>query len=428
MSVERTSRQSGGWQNRNGTALETATPDPAVSRKAVASPSSSAELPVFETRTAAYGSAELSRSRILEHLECICRSPFFESSKRCQQFLLYIVRETIEGRGDSIKERNIAHEVFGRGIDFEPGEDSLVRVKARELRKRLAEFYEAVPSKDLRIELPLGGYAPRIYDPSRPAAPILPHEEPALEKPKSFKRRKLLWMLGGSMGLLGSASVWELLEESRRTSLDRLWQPVFATKTPLVIFMPILKDRESGKLSDRVGIGPTAALRQAADFLAAHKYRYRLRFGTDLTFAQLREQPSLLLGGFSSIWTQLMTGNLRFSLLSNKDFSEQAIIDTQTKHTWRPINPTEEGYAEQDYGILCRLFDKDSGQIAMIAAGITTFGTEGAASVFFNPVSFGELIKQAPHDWENKNFEAVIRVSIIGTTPSFPQLVASYFW
>jgi hypothetical protein len=415
VSVERTSRQSGDGQGWQSAALASSAQD------------SGPEPSAFGARASLYPSPELFKNRIQDHLEYICRSRFFESSKRCQQFLRYIVKETIEGRGDSIKERNIAHEVFGKGLDFEPGEDSLVRVKARELRKRLSEFYEATPPKDLYIELPLGGYVPRIYDPSRPATPVHPQPESAREAPPSFARRKLLWMLGGCVGLLGAASAWDLLEH-RRSPLDRLWQPVFATKTPLVIFMPILADRVNGKLSDRVGIGPTAALRQAADFLDVHKYPYHLRFGANLTFAQLREQPSLLLGGFSSIWAQLMTRNLRFSLSGNEEFSNQAIIDTQTKQTWRPINPTMEGYADEDYGILCRLFDKDSGQIAMIAAGITTFGTEGAASVFFNPVSFGELVKQAPQGWENKNFEAVIRVSVIETTPSFPQLVASYFW
>lgn len=415
VSVERPSRQSDGGQGWQGSALVSAAQDP------------DPEPTAFGAKTPLYASPELFKNRVQEHLESICRSRFFESSKRCQQFLRYIVKETIEGRGGSIKERNIAYEVFGKGLDFEPGEDSLVRVKARELRKRLSEFYEAAPPKDLHIELPLGGYVPRIYDPSRPATPVHLEQESAREAPRSLERRKVLWMLSGSVGLLGAASAWEL-SELRRSPLDRLWQPVFATKTPLVIFMPILADRMSGELSDRVGIGPTAALRQAADFLDAHKYPYHLRFGADLTFAQLREQPSLLLGGFSSIWAQLMTRNLRFSLSWNEDFSHQAIIDTQTRQTWRPTNPTREGYADQDYGILCRLFDKDSGQIAMIAAGITTFGTEGAGSVFFNPVSFAELIKQAPQGWENKNFEAVIRVSVIETTPSFPQLVASYFW
>src|SRR5215469_14339939 len=98
----------------------------------------------------------------LEHLESVLQSPSFASSKRCQEFLHFVVRELVEGRGDAIKERTIAVEVFGKGLRFDPGSDSLVRVKAREVRKRLAEYYESVPDAPLRIELPVGSYIPSI--------------------------------------------------------------------------------------------------------------------------------------------------------------------------------------------------------------------------------------------------------------------------
>jgi len=370
---------------------------------------------------------ESAKTPILAHLDCICKSSSFESSRRCQQFLRYIVLETIEGRGGFIKERNIAHEVFGKGIDFEPGEDSLVRVKAREVRKRLSEYYELAPSSGLRIELPLGGYVPCIHSSWEPATVLSSPEVSANSVPRHFSRRRLAWMLGGTIGALGTASLWPVVNKLNG-SLETLWQPVFATKAPLVIFIPILTDRSNGALSDRVGIGPAMALRRAADFLDKHRYPYHLRFGADLSFAELREQPSLLLGGFSSIWTQLMTRNLRFSLMWSKNSSDRAIVDTRSGQAWKPVNPTPEGYASQDYGLLCRLFDKESGQIAMIAGGLTTFGTEGAAAVFFNNAAFEDVVKQAPSDWKVRNFEAVICVSIIGTTASSPQLVASHFW
>lgn len=82
----------------------------------------------------------------------------------------------------------------------------------------------------------------------------------------------------------------------------------------------------------------------------------------------------------------------------------------------------------EDYGIVCRLFDRESGQIVLVAGGITTFGTEGAARVFFDPNVFADLLKQAPPKWETKNFQAVISVSVVWTTPSSPQVVTAYFW
>lgn len=381
---------------------------------------------------------EKTRAGLWAHLDEVLKSTSFASSPRSQEFLRYIVRETVEGRGDSIKERNIAHEVFGRGINFEPGEDSLVRVKAREVRKRLAEYYDSAPESPFLIEMPLGGYLPRIQVVEQaPASDQTPSSQ-GEGAGKPFDRRRFAWMVGGSLGILGTVSIVGLAN-LHRSPLDLLWKPIFATKTPLLVFIPILTERSDGALSDRVGIGPAAALRRASDFLTKHNYPYNLRFGADLTYAQLREQPSLILGGFSSIWTLEMTRDLRFTFVNNQGGDRQSLtsrglvdglvlFDKQTKQVWQAVNPKPEGYADQDYGILCRLFDAASGQIVLLAGGITTFGTEAAACVFFDPASFAEVVKKAPVDWETKNLQAVIRVSINSTTPSSPQIVATHFW
>lgn len=352
-------------------------------------------------------------------------SPSFALSRRSQQFLRYIVLEAAHGRGDQIKERNIAQEVFGRGVDFEPGGDSLVRVKAREVRKRLAEYYESAPASRIRIELPLGGYVPLIHLVGEtPAVQESPVDEQELS-PAKISRRRFGWIVGTSVAALGAGSMVPLAFRHRQP-IDRLWAPVFATNTPMLIFIPVLKDRETGQLDDRVGIGPAAALRRAADFLTRHNYPYHLRFGSDLTYSQLREQPSLLLGGFSSTWALRMTHDLRFKLQGNG--ADRSIVDSRSGRSWTSRNPTTNGYADEDYGLLCRLFDADSEQIVMLAAGITTFGTEGAANLLFDPVVLSELVGQAPQDWDKRNLQAVIHVSIIGTTPSSPQVVATHFW
>ncbi len=374
------------------------------------------------------GSPKIPVKQALEHLDTILKSPFFAPSKRCQEFLRYIVLETSEGRGDLIKERNIASAVFGKGIDFEPGDDSVVRVKAREVRKRLLDYYESTPDSDLRIEIPLGGYVPVIHRAHEPINPNPSHPEVAKAGVKPFGRRKFAWLLGGSIGALGAATITYPLLHEHTAPLDLLWRPVFATKSQLLIFVPILKN-QGGELTDRVGIGPAATLRRAADFLTEHGYPYHLRFGAELTFSQLTEQPSLLLGGFSSVWTLQMTRDLRFELVNGDEKLGPVVIDKRTNQTWKPVNLSPSHlYADQDYGIACRLFDPASGQVVLIAAGITTFGTEGAADIFFDPKLFSALLKQAPSNWETKNFQAVIRVSIVGTTPSSHQVVASYFW
>lgn len=378
--------------------------------------------------------------RVIAHLEAICQSSAFLPSKRSRQFLRYVVLETLHGRGELIKERNIAHEVFGKGDDFEPSEYSLVRVKAAEVRKRLLDYYHADPDPDVRIELPLGGYVPHIHYRDEAAAasetPPVAADESALEgQGRIFDRRRLFWIAGGALGTaaVASASIWTFLRPEstpshpQSTPLDLLWRPVFATERPLLIFLPVVH-KQNGKLTGWVGIGPTAALNRAAAFLTERHYPYQVRFGADLTFSDLREQPSLLLGGYHVGWTRRILRNLHFAPLAGDNSTERSFIDTQTKQVWTAVKHPPKPYVDVDYGILCRFFDPSSGQIVFLAVGTWTFGTEGAASLLFNPDLFAALVKHAPKDWETKNFEALVRVSVIGNTPSVPQIVASYFW
>lgn len=369
--------------------------------------------------------------KIADHLGSLLSAPAFISSKRCQQLVSYLVNETIEGRSDEVTERTIAYAVFGKGQRFEPSEDSLVRVKAHEVRRRLAEYYRDNPDTKVWIELPLGGYVPifRSKATSEPTPEVI--ELPA--EPLSFthlmtRRNAFRWIGGAAIAAAIPAVGYKL---SKRVSppLERLWEPVSEAKTPLVISIPILTAKTpNGSIRDRVGIGVAAAVSMAADFLNAHGVAYRLRFGNSLSFEQLKEQPSLLLGGFTSVWGMWATKGLPYKLVSGAKWAESYIEDSQSGKRWQAENLQPDGYATDDYAIVARLFHPVSGQIMFVAGGITTFGTEGAASVLFEPRTFANLVKDAPTNWESKNFEAIVKVAVLGTTPSMPELIAKRFW
>src|SRR6266581_1986038 len=78
---------------------------------------------------------------VRRQLQNILASPAFHGSKRCQQFLEYVCDKFLEGQPGALKERTIAVEVFGRHPDSDLAEDTIVRVGAREVRKRLAQYY-----------------------------------------------------------------------------------------------------------------------------------------------------------------------------------------------------------------------------------------------------------------------------------------------
>ncbi len=73
-----------------------------------------------------------------------------------------MVERAQAGDLDVLKERSIGVELFGRSPDYDTGKDSIVRVAANEVRKRLADYYKTNEPGTARIELPVGSYVPLI--------------------------------------------------------------------------------------------------------------------------------------------------------------------------------------------------------------------------------------------------------------------------
>ena len=76
-------------------------------------------------------------------LEDILRSTPFRTSRQCQDLFRYIVRHSLTASDDSLRERVIGIEVFGRAPDYDTAEDPVVRLRAADVRKRLAQYYQS---------------------------------------------------------------------------------------------------------------------------------------------------------------------------------------------------------------------------------------------------------------------------------------------
>jgi Tol biopolymer transport system component len=109
---------------------------------------------------------------IRAQLNRILASKPFRSSELQKQFLTFVVVQTLEGKSAEIKEYVVGTEAFSRGVDFDPRVDSVVRVVARRVRERLAEFYRQEGRTDsLVIEVPAGSYVPSFSVRQLPSAP-----------------------------------------------------------------------------------------------------------------------------------------------------------------------------------------------------------------------------------------------------------------
>jgi len=96
-------------------------------------------------------------------LERILSSEEFRGAPRLSRFLSYVVERSLAGDAQGLKEYAIGLEVFDRLPTFDPSTDSIVRVQARRLRRRLDDYYAGVGALNVhRIEIPTGGYIPLL--------------------------------------------------------------------------------------------------------------------------------------------------------------------------------------------------------------------------------------------------------------------------
>src|ERR1700693_312351 len=102
-------------------------------------------------------------------LESILASGVFSRAPGLAQLLAYVCNKYFEGELAQVKEYNIAVEALGRRADFDQKRDSIVRVEAHRLRRRLAHYYQGEGAlHELRIELPPGQYVP-LFVPQKSA-------------------------------------------------------------------------------------------------------------------------------------------------------------------------------------------------------------------------------------------------------------------
>jgi len=101
----------------------------------------------------------ISVAEVKAQLSRILASRGFRNSPRIQRFLQLAVQRTLAGQTDQLKEYVLGRDVFDRGVDFDPRADSIVRVEARRLRRKLGEYYREVSGTDpVAISFPLGSY------------------------------------------------------------------------------------------------------------------------------------------------------------------------------------------------------------------------------------------------------------------------------
>jgi hypothetical protein len=164
--------------------------------------------------------------------ERVAASAAFQRSKRARDFLLFVCRRAIEHPELPIRESEIRRVVFGRSKETDDPEDTLVRVQASQLRKRLQMYFSTDGAQETTIiDVPKGSYAP-VFKPRPMEAPAVAPAPaaPAPTRPIVFPVLAALFALAclilfvQNRVLRGRPATGAFKVEP---SVDRLWRQMF---------------------------------------------------------------------------------------------------------------------------------------------------------------------------------------------------------
>lgn len=395
------------------------------------------------------GSPRVSEAAVREELTRILAGHEFRSSKRSQDFLRYVVENTLCGHAGILKERTIGVEVFGRPPSYDPGEDATVRVKAGEVRKRLGLYYAGEGLRNpLRVELPAGSYVPefRLNAPAIAAAAVTSSHSvaplPLNNRLGLWKRRRSWFIAAGALLVLASGGLWGWNREAApRGALDEFWAPVLQSKQPVSVcaaYVPVYwPDREDipkdqlrvqnfTLLNDQfVGGGDLIAVSRLTSMLTRRRRLYDVRIGNEITLRDLKAGPAIMVGYSYTRWRDI-SSDLRYFIDASR--TPIGITDNGAPTQWALPHLPPDRHTREDYAIVTRVVHPDTHSLLVEIAGITQYGTDAASDMVTNAGLMTEALRGAPAGWSKKNLQLVLHVKVISGAPSSPQVLARYVW
>lgn len=429
-------------------------------------------------------SAEV-RSAVKSELDSILAAPAFSHSNRCKRFLSYVVRETLSGNLDQLKERIIGIKVFDRAYDYDTGDDSIVRVTANEVRKRISQFYqESSQAHRIQIELPRGSYVPefRIHPvnhgdghqddhvrghkgavasnaalPAEDSAPPLP--SPARTDAaaavtaagRAGTARRVNWLFASValpvVAIAVAALTWGILGSREKRAVPQIWDAFAGAKTPVLVCLGThnIPDQNATLSSasehfsdavlrrDIIPIDDAAALSSIVRMLGKKGISFRIVGAEKTSLAALQEQPVILIGAMDNQWSIQLTQGMRYRITASfpagPDNPPIATIADAEKPSqmWRVDFSAPMSTRKADYAIVAREDDATLGVPVLIVAGLGNLGTLAASALVTSDALTAKLAAE-PACHSKSSFEAVVETTITGGKSGPPSVLRLACW
>lgn len=401
-----------------------------------------------------YPTSENDRQLVRRELAELLKTDYFANSKRYPALLLYVVEKTLEGRSEDLKERVLGIEVFQREPDYDTNSDTIVRVTAGEVRKRLAVIYhESEFEHAVQITLPTGSYVPEFFlttvsdmpvPPSETAlavtrdnSPLEPEDLRPVQPSTSFRLTQNKRATGVVLALLTVACLAlfiHLRTEANNTSVDRFWQPLQGSSTPAIICPGAvifstngLKGIVQAEKKDEypyTSISTAGVIASLVDLFAKYHMEYVVQPTSTITLTDMTRHPVVLIGAYDNEWTLRLLNDLRFRFAASPE--RQIYDEMNPSKIW--VRPKGLPFKDQDdFAIVARFHDKLTDNTVIVIAGVGKNGTEAAAR-FVTTSRYIDLLNQQVKDWASKNLEIVIKTKVVDSKTGAPSIEAVHVW
>jgi hypothetical protein len=392
----------------------------------------------------------------------VVSSQAFAGSQPLQDFLLYISEKTLRGLADEIKEQTVGSEVLRRTADFDAASDNIVRVRARQLRQKLTQYFESEGRlESVVITIPRGGYVPAFESRSAahptevvsgavtvPAAHPVPEGRPAALAGWRWQAA-LGWALAGIFAVACVVLWVGTPRTSARPTLSpnssRLWHEVFGKgQTTMAVFsdpgfgiwqslkhkdlnlqeylnLHEVPEPDSGGPDLTRLLGNNTISLSAAHFLTgaipiieALEAALRVRSTRQVDVNDFKSGNAILFGSRrSNPWAELFEPRLHYAAMypegSRSFFKER--IATGTAATF-PTNGSAGTPPTDSYALIALLPNLANTGKVLFIEGLTMEGTDAASEFLLNPQSCDLLVQRVLSELGSlKPFEALLQLT-----------------
>jgi hypothetical protein len=361
-----------------------------------------------------------------QEVQRVLHAPQFRRAPKLQRFLELVCDYHFQNRSADINEFLIATQAFGKGPDFEPSEDSLVRVQAREVRRRLREYYQGEgKSSGLILDIPIGHYAP-VFRPVH--APAAGRRAPSI-------RAAWLVLAGTVLAcvalLIAADHERRLLVRSTASAAERpgamplspplagLWRRFLDSDVPtvLVVSNPDVgecaeqKSGASGCPDQYTGMGEAVAIHLITTLFRPAKQTLIVKQSRLVNADDVKRYNLILLGGKSvNVWTRRLGEDLSLTE-ANSPQQYQTVLDSKT------------GQITRDRAIVALRKHSATGRWVLFLWGRHSQGTHAAAEASTDERFWSQLKWPAATPFPD-SFHVLVSVNINDGIPEGPAPVA----